>query len=350
MEKDNAYMQRTVDWKKIWLLYWQRLWLIIWITICIAALSAGVYKVVEAINYEGQFYRVSSDYYITFNFDEHENSVDYYNAYTWDTILRDDPIVDEALKLLPKDYTKEEVKASITGEMLGDYRILTVHSTHKDPQRAEAIAAAYETSLVLFADKIDMLTSIERWSVEECQPVEEEDLTANAVLLGAMVGVVIAVFVLAFWCLMDDSVYVERDFTGRFDVPLLGMLTKKGDSAWKQELADNAGYLLKEDSYYMVSVEDSKRTASGKDDASPVIDMMKQMSPAIKGHLDAQGENLTTLRSSAGAILLLPWGDKNGRRCEKLIDFLIKQDCKIAGAVITNADDAFLKKYYFGKK
>lgn len=350
MEKENAYMQRTVDWKKIWLLYWRRVWLIIGITICIAALSAGVYKVVKALNYEGQFYRVSSDYYITFNFDEHENSVDYYNAFTWDSILRDDPIVDEALKVLPKDYTKEEVKASITGEMLGDYRILTVHSTHKDSQRAEAIAAAYEESLVLFADKIDMLTSIERWSVEECRPVEEEDLTANAVLLGAMVGVVIAVFVLAFWCLMDDSVYVEKDFTGRFDVPLLGMLTKKGDLAWKQELADNAGYLLKEDSYYLVYVKNIGDSASQKDETAPVTDMLQQISPAIKGCLDAQGENLELLRNSAGVILLLPWGDKNGRRCEKMIDFLKKQDCKIAGAVITNADDAFLNKYYFGKK
>ena len=350
MEKDNAYLQRTVDWKKIWLLYWRRLWLIIWITICIAALSAGVYKVVKAFNYEGQFYRVSSDYYITFNFDEHENSVDYYNAYTWDTILRDDPIVDEALKVLPKDYTKEEVKASITGEMLGDYRILTVHSIHKNPERAEAIAAAYEKSLVLFADKIDMLTSIERWSVEACQPVVEEDLTANAVLLGAFIGVVIAVFVLAFWCLLDDSVYVEKDFTGRFAVPLLGMLTKKGDAAWKQELADNVTYMLKQDGYYLVSVMEPKTFSSGKEKLDASIVMMKEMLPAIKGYLEVQGENLTTLRDSAGAIILLPWGDKNGKCCEKLIDFLKQQDCKIAGAVITGVDDAFIKKYYFGKK
>lgn len=350
MEKENAYMQRTIDWKKVWLLYRQRLWLILCITIFIAAMSAGIYRVVKAINYEGRLYRVSSDYYITFNFDEHENSVDYYNAYTWDSILRDDPIVDEALAVLPDDYTKDEIRASITGEMLGDYRILTVHSTHENSQRAEAIAAAYAESLVLFADKIEMLDTIEMWSQEECQPVEEEDLTVNAALLGAMTGVVAAIFIVAFLCLMDDSVYVERDFTERFDIPLLGMLTKKGDTAWKQELADNVRYLLKGDSYYLVSVGDTKRTASGKDEADSVTDMMKEIAPAIKGHLDAQGGNLTTLRNSAGVILLLPWGDKNGRRCEKRIDFLKKQDCKLAGVIVTGADDGFLKKYYFGKK
>lgn len=350
MEKENAYMQRTMDWKKIWLLYWQRAWLIIGIIIFVAALSAGVYKVVKALDSEGQFYRASSDYYITFNFDEYENSVDYYNAYTWDSILRDDPIVDEALAILSSDYTKEEIKDSVTGEMLSDYRLLTVHVTHKEPERAEAIAAAYEESLAVFGDKIDMLDTIELWSREDCVPVTEEDLTANAVLLGALIGIVCAVFALIFWCLLDDSIYVERDFTGRFDVPLLGMLTQKGDAAWKQELTDNVTYMLKQDDYYLVSVMEPKAVMSGKENLDASIDRMKEISPAIKGYLEVQGENLRTLRDSAGVIILLPWGDKNGKRCEKLIDFLKQQDCKIAGAVITGVEDAFIKKYYFGKK
>ena len=70
MGKDNTYMERTVDFKKIWLLYWQRVWLVVVITIAAAGIGAGVYNVVRALNSEGELYRVSSDYYITFNEDE----------------------------------------------------------------------------------------------------------------------------------------------------------------------------------------------------------------------------------------------------------------------------------------
>ena len=35
--------------------------------------------------------------------------------------------MDYALTLLPEEITKDMVKGAVSGEMLGDYRILTVH-------------------------------------------------------------------------------------------------------------------------------------------------------------------------------------------------------------------------------
>jgi len=78
-------------------------------------------------------------------------------------------------------------------------------------------------------------------------------------------------------------------------------------------------------------------------------DALKELLPAICGKISVQGEDLNALRNSDGAIIVLPWGSKNGRITDKLIRFLEKQDCKITGAVLTNADDVFLKAYYFGK-
>ena len=123
-------MERKIDYKKIWILYWQRVWVIISFTVAAAVVGAGSYNVVRALNSEGDTYRVSSDYYISFN--EDEDGPNYYNAYTWDTILRDDPVVDVVMANLPDSVSKDEVKAAVTGEMLGDYRILTVHVTSAD--------------------------------------------------------------------------------------------------------------------------------------------------------------------------------------------------------------------------
>lgn len=340
MEKDNAYMERKIDYKKIWILYWQRVWLVITLTVAAAALGAGFYNVARALNSEGDIYRVSSDYYITFN--EDENGADYYNAYTWDTILRDDPVVDVVMENLPDSVSKDEVKAAVTGEMLGDYRILTVHATSADPTFAEMVATAYIKGLGQFADKISMLDTIELWSQEEVALVVEEDLTANAAILGAVVGLFLGVIIWAIYYILDDSIYVEKDLTDRFTIPFLGMITRKDSELCKQELKTNASYLLKEDEYYLVFAE-KKNTLTDKEKENILA---KVDNTRIKGILSMQGEDLDALRKSGGAILMIPWGSKNGNVVQKTVEFLEKQDCKIAGAIIYDAEDAFLRKYY----
>ena len=64
MEKENGYMQQHINWKKIWLLYWERIWLILALTIFASAIAGGIYQVVRALGDEGQYYVVSSDYYL----------------------------------------------------------------------------------------------------------------------------------------------------------------------------------------------------------------------------------------------------------------------------------------------
>lgn len=338
MEKENGYMQQHINWKKIWLLYLKRVWLVVVLTASAAAIAAGIYHAVRALNNEGQFYRVSSDYYLTFNLEDHPNGVDYYNAYTWDTILRDDPIVNEALAVLPEDYTKDEIKASVTGEMLGDYRILTVYSTHKEPERAEAIARAYTKSMERFAEKMDIFDTIEMWSQEECVPVVEKDLTPNISAIGAVIGLVLVLILCSIHYVLDDSIYVETDLTSRFNIPFFGMITRSGSELCKKELEDNLNYLLKEDGDYYLAFIDSVE--------EKVTEKVKSIHKGISGTLTLQGEDLEKLRQSDGAILMIPWGRKKGNVIEKTLSFLGKQDCKVAGVIVYDADDKFLKKYY----
>ncbi len=340
MEKESVYMQRQIDWKRVWMLFSKKIWLVLVITVVGALVGALGYKLADAVTSEGQYYRVSSDYYITFN--EDENGVDYYNAYTWDTILRHDPVVDVVMENLSADISRERVKAAVSGEMLGDYRILTVYVTSLDKQEAVVIADAYEVGLAKFADKIDMLDTIELWSREEVAPLVENDYTVNMGLFGGAVAFVLTLLLMAFFYILDDSLYIENDFTQRFDVPFLGMLTKNHSAMCKQEVRDNLAHLCKVDgAYYLVAWDDRIGTVTEE--------ALKELLPAIRGKVSAQGEDLDILRNSDGAIVVLTWGSKNGRIADKLIRFLEKQGCKIAGAVLADADDAFLRTYYFGK-
>jgi len=340
MGKESAYMQRQIDWKRVWMLFRNKIWLVLVITVAGALVGALGYKLVDAVTSEGQYYRVSSDYYITFN--EDENGVDYYNAYTWDSILRDDPVVDVVMEYLPSDISAGQVRDAVSGEMLGDYRILTVYVDSLEPQFAETVADAYEKGLAAFADKITMLNTIERWSREEVTPLVENDYMINMGLFGGAVAFVLTLLLMAFFYFLDDSIYLEKDFTQRFEVPFLGMLTKEGSDFCMQELKENLKYLCNAEGPYYLVAWDNKID-------SVTEDALKELLPTIRGKASMQGEDLEKLRNSDGAIVVLPWGNKNGRIADKVIRFLAKQDCKIAGAVLTDADDTFLKTYYFGK-
>ena len=119
----KIYMEQGMDMKRLFLVLGKKMWLVLLGAVLGALLGGITYKIVTNITNGEPEYRASADYYITF----FKDGADYFNAYTWDGILRDDPIVDYAMTLLPEEITKDMVKAAVTGEMLGDYRILTVH-------------------------------------------------------------------------------------------------------------------------------------------------------------------------------------------------------------------------------
>ena len=110
MEKEK-FMQEGVDIKRLFLLLVRKIWLVVLAIILGTIIGALLYNVVTSYTNGEEKYRVSNDYYITFNFEQFENSTDYYNAYTWDSILRDDPIVDYAMTELSDSVKKEDILA-----------------------------------------------------------------------------------------------------------------------------------------------------------------------------------------------------------------------------------------------
>lgn len=344
MEREK-YMREGIDLKRLILLFLKKTWVILLTGILGAVIGGLLYNAVVAYRSEGPQYRLSSDYFITFNFSEYENSSDYYNAYTWNGFLHDDPIVDAAMKYLPDTVKKEEVKDAVLGEMLGDYRVLTVHVTTKDPKLTEEIAYAYTQSLAEFADKIEMLTSVELWSRGTTELLKENNRTANAAFLGGLLGVLFTIIVLLILYLLDDSVYVEADFAKRYQIPFLGTVTNKKEERRLQEIKDNYQYLCKSpDGYYLVNV------AMTETIENPCVPLLVSLCPGIKRQVFLKEDGFEKIRKSGGAILLIPYGKTNGKLTEKTIMTLQKQDCQIAGAILTDADDKFLKAYYLGRK
>ena len=344
MEKEK-FMQEGVDIKRLFLLLVRKIWLVVLAIILGTIIGALLYNVVTSYTNGEEKYRVSNDYYITFNFEQFENSTDYYNAYTWDSILRDDPIVDYAMTELSDSVKKEDILAAVSGEMLGDYRILTVHVTTTDPALSQNIANAYVASLTHFATEVDMLKKISLWSSGTPQIINENTRTKNAAFLGGLIACLLSLIILFITYLLDDAVYVETDFTKRFNIPFLGTITNKKEERRIQELCDNYNYLCRDErGYYLVNVATSETIENA------CVPLLAEKCAGIKKQMLLKENGFEEIRNSGGAILMIPYGQTNGKILIKIINLLQKQDCKIAGAVLTDADDRFLKNYYLGRR
>ena len=311
--KNDVYMKQGMDLKRLVLVLGRKLWLILAEVVLGAVLGGITYKVVTNITNGEPEYRASADYYISF----FESGPDYYNAYTWDNILRDDPIVDYALTLLPAEITKDMVKAAVSGEMLGDYRILTVHVNAPTKELADIIAKAYQDSLWNFGQKMDLLDKVELWSQEEAVLFEKNTKTANAAFLGALIAGILVIFGLWFYYILEDAVYVEKDGELRFGLPVYGLLTKGNDELQKQMFGDNLRFVFEE----------------------------KQVE-TWNGEMVPSEEDYERLRNAENLLIQIPWGRNNCRQVERVLRQLELQKVQVKGIMITDADDRFVKAYY----
>lgn len=332
MEKD-VYFKQGMDLKRLFLVMGKKLWLIL-VSVVLGAVLGGItYKVVTNITNGEPEYRASADYYISF----FESGPDYYNAYTWDGILRDDPIVDYALTLLPEEITKDMVKAAVSGEMLGDYRILTVHVNAETKEKADLIATAYQEALWNFGQEMKLLDKVEVWSQEEAVPFEKNNKTLNAAFLGALIAVILVIFGLLFYYVLEDAVYVERDAEQRFGLPVYGLLTKGNDELQKQIYENHLEYVLGNSEIGNKEVL-NKSTGKKETGGHEIVIWDGEKIPSSSDFL--------RLRDEKSVLVNIPWGRNNGRQVERVLRQLEIQNVNVNGLVITGADDKFVKAYY----
>ena len=66
----------------------------------------------------------------------------------------------------------------------------------------------------------------------------------NAAFLGALISLLLVMFELLFYYVLEDAVYVERDAKERFGLPVYGLLTRGNDELQKQMFEDNLEFIF----------------------------------------------------------------------------------------------------------
>ena len=299
-----------LDLKRIFRQFMGKVWMVIAAIVIGAIIGILTYVIYSNIKSGNTVYRISNDYYITLDYEGHPNGVDYYNAYTWDGILRDDPIVDYALTLLP-GISKETILESVTGEILGDYRLLTVNVTGTDADVVQSISDAYKKALPHFGEEIDMISHIDVWTDAKMVVYDAYTREPNAAFLGGLIGLIISVFGILLYYILDDGIYSERDWTERYpDIAYLGV-------TGSDEARVNTEYILgNTDGMYELRIKDFVFNAAAFDD----------------------------MRSSGGVLLYVTEGKDKGEAIDKVVYTLKKQRIDIKGVLINRKREKGFKE------
>ncbi len=293
------FYTRSIDLRRLWRQFKKRFWIIIAATVLGAIVGFVAYVVYSNVMSGNTVYRIRNDYYIYFDYEAFPNGPDYFNAYTWDGILRDDPVVNKVLEVAP-GISKEQVLEAVSGEILGDYRILTVVVTGTDKELVRKISDAYKVALPAFADVLGQIASIDLWTDAEIEVYDAYTREPNAAFLGGLIALLISLLAVLLYGIFDDGIYSERDWALNYpDIPYLG----KRDT---DEYRANRSHLLRYDGNYIELSSDQFRYDLDEFDRMRAVD---------------------------GVIILLRAGKDKLENMDKVVYTLKKHDVKVVGVM-----------------
>lgn len=374
MEKNEEYLNRGMDLKRLVLYLQKRIWLAVVLTVLGATCGGVIYQVARSVKMPVEYEAVSK-LYISFGHDESGEVYQYYNGYTWNDLLDTDPILDLVMQELP-GYEREKVMEATTAEILSDIRLLTVRVRGEDEKFVREIRSALESGLREYARDSEELDQIKVIRSGVPERVYWDDRTTSACVAGGVLLGMLSFIVIGFHYVLDESIYVQEDIEKRYHCKALGILTRnqKGLQPYARELKANIHYTLGDKRTFaildMADHADTRRleierlldregleaySSSAYEEVGLNWSVPKEEDESGKSsEWDVLAFNANVLsedecrqiREAGGVMLLLPFGTDTGRKTARILSFLKNQDCRVLGMIIAQADEEFLNRYY----
>lgn len=375
MKKNDEYLNRGMDLKRLVMYFQRKIWIILLLAAVGAAIGGISYQIIRSVRMPVEYTAVSK-LYIRFGYDESGEVYQYYNGYTWNDLLDTDPIMDLVMKNLP-GYEREAVQAATKAEILSDIRLLTITVSGGNEKFVREIRDAVEDGLIEYARESEELQQIRVIRSDAPQRIYWDNRTTAACVTGAVILGLIAFFICAFHYALDDAVYIQADVEKKYGQRPLGIMaeSQKGLQPYTRELKANIHYLLAEHKQFaildmanhaemrqmelerMLNWEEAGTLGGDErienelvwhvreedEDEEPLPGEWEIIS--FDENIMAE-EQCRRIREIGGVIILLPFGEDASRKTQRILELLKNQDCKVLGMIIAQADEEFLNRYY----
>ncbi len=385
MERGSSgHLEESMNLRSFYLRLFRKIWIVPVAILAGAILGAGIYTLVTVTFAPKHPYSADATLYISFAYDENKGSlVDYYNAFTWNTLIPTDAIMEPIIEDLEQNGLSviseavsnasngvgngniifmDELRGAINADIPSDVRVMVLTVTHPDKDIANMILEAAVNSLENYGVINDAFDSIKKLGENEAKPVVYTDRTVVAAIFGAICALVMTLLGMMLYDVVDDAVYVPEDAEKRYRTSVIGTLF--ADSKDKAEFFRNelvAGFLGVVGGKEQIAVIS---TDSVKDDASSLSDC-EALKETLGASLQESGvkllpmavpgsvlDNYRKIGTCDGVILCVPYAIKSGAMTEHVIAQLKKHECPVLGILLVRADRKFIYRYYglTGKK
>ena len=316
--REIKYADAGMDMKKLMLRFIGKIWLVLLAAIVGAAIGGVAYTVSHIVPASEREYRAMAKIYLDFAVDETGEVYQAYNGYTWNDLMRTNPILDKTMAHLPGDYTRDEVMAATEAEILSDIRLLTIYITAHDQTRCDAILSSTGQALAELGDTAKEFKQIEVIQTTEAAPVVADARTVQAVLVGIVTAVVLLLLGMMLYYILDDRIVVASDWKIVTDASFIGY-TGAGERLDK-EYQDHLAYLQeKTGSICVLTIAQD--------------DIITQ-------------DKWQELCASDGVVVVADYGKVHAAFLSYMIEQLQVRGCRLIGVAIGGADEKFLRRYY----
>lgn len=345
------YEKEPLDLRLVILRLWKQGWIIVAVTLLGTLLFGGGYYLKNVALPPTQYAAMSLyqvEYVSEPNSDTtQDKGVSYINHETWNRWMDTKEFLDLVYANLEgtpdAQIDRETMKGYLSAELLTDHKMPDTIVTTPDPELTLRLAAAVEKSMVDFAGIQYGIANISVVDPAVTVEVFNESRPLNACVLSAVVSFVFIMAVLLLKEIGSDSIWLPATLSSRYGLKTLGTVNSKG-------FAENVKYLFQDSRKVGVlaveEIELGAVTESLSKAARHGDDQSRKEWIALP-NLDLCPETCVTIRKLDGLVLVVSAGAGSGKKLEAVLEFLKTQECKVDAALLWEADERLIRRYYW---
>ena len=327
------YAKEPVDYKLLGLRFLRKIWIVAVSAVVGCILVAGLYYAVKMIQNGGRIYQADSLFYLNLGQDDTGKNYDYYNYYTWNEIIDGDFFADGIYENMGGRLTKDEIREAVSASVEYDPRYLIVSCRTHSAELSLELARAVEPLLPGFVDTRKEFESVELTRAADEVKDSTDIRLLNACGLGVFLGVFFSVLGILIVLTLDTSVYLPVTLERRYHLVTLG-------APFMSEFSSNLEYMLGK----------AKKIAVVYTDVPVQVKEMDGLSVVICENPVEKPEELMKIRECDAVVLCVKAAGKNGKRIERCLEQLARQDIAVTATVLAEADEKLINAYYGSKK